>query len=470
MTLFTSNNYLEKSCLIPVSKLPEPLRKGHALALKAFDSKAVAYKSNEIVRVSMDHYLRAINEYMTVHESETHPTSAKNRKGQVNMNHRIPARQPTSTIREGIVERIPEDIRFIRRYVAMHGKVKTKLAVMRLLTSMQKAMLEKRIRKTSPYAQEILQIQDQLISCANRMDEEAEINIASKQLVKYKEIASSQRIRDSIALLKRFILIQGRVGVDQKAQRLIKAMERMVNNGKISKKDPYATKLNEAYKSLKIYLRDNHATPEIKQSELQGIYGLLGINARNSPSEGSGVPGVISSVDLMDMNFETIGLTGRFKALIGDPSVGFTAMVFGQPKSGKSTLMLEFAHQLAVHHGKVLYVAIEEGYGYTLKEKVSRIGAVHPRLCIAEALPKELAQFDFVFIDSVSRAGMELEDLVKLKKHNPKTSFVNIFHSTKDGKFKGGNELAHEVDVIIEVADKKAKGQGRYGHGEIQFS
>ena len=48
-------------------------------------------------------------------------------------------------------------------------------------------------------------------------------------------------------------------------------------------------------------------------------------------------------------------------------------MVFGQPKSGKSNLMLEFAHHLAREHGEVLYCAIEEGFGYTLQEKVGRL-------------------------------------------------------------------------------------------------
>jgi KaiC/GvpD/RAD55 family RecA-like ATPase len=48
----------------------------------------------------------------------------------------------------------------------------------------------------------------------------------------------------------------------------------------------------------------------------------------------------MSSQELMRMDFETIGLKGKFRELIGDPSVGFTAMVFGQPKSGKSTFMI----------------------------------------------------------------------------------------------------------------------------------
>lgn len=470
MKMFTTNNYIEKSCLIPVSKLPDPLQKGHALALKAFDSKALAYKSNEIVRASMDHYLLAINEFMTTRESMRQPGSSKNQSSQTKANREIPGYHRSSTRGAGIVERIPEEIRLIRRYASMHGKVIPKVAVQRLLTSMQKAMLEKRIRKTSPYAQEILQIQDQLISCANRMGEQAEIKIVSKQLLKYNEIASSKRIRESIALLKGFVSIHGRVGEEKKADRLVTAMERMVKSGKINKNDPYASRLNEAYKALKIYLRDKKASPEIKQGELNGINGLLRNNTQVSNQLKSGVPGVISSAELLNMDFETIGLTGRFKELIGDPSIGFTAMVFGQPKSGKSTLMLEFAHHLAVHHGSVLYAAIEEGYGYTLKEKVARIHAVHPRLSIAEELPKKLNQFDFVFIDSVSRAGMELVDLIKLKNRNPRTSFVYIFHSTKDGRFRGGNELAHEVDVIIEVQSGLAIGKGRYGNGELTIN
>lgn len=170
------------------------------------------------------------------------------------------------------------------------------------------------------------------------------------------------------------------------------------------------------------------------------------------------------------MKFHTIGLKGKFRELIGDPSVGFTAMVFGQPKSGKSTLMLELAHHLATNHGKVLYAAIEEGYGYTLREKIQRVGAVHRNLVFSEQLPEKLKGYDFVFVDSVSRAGMELEDLIKLKYQNPNTSFIFIFHATKDGKFRGENNLAHEVDVIIEVEPGLAKASGRFNAGgELKF-
>ena len=368
-----------------------------------------------------------------------------------------------------IVEKLPDEIRFIQRYIEMHGKVRTRLIVNRLLSSLQKAMLEKRIRKTSVYAKEILQIQDQLIECLNRMGDKAEISIAKKYLSHYRQIASSQRIRESISLLKRFVRLHGRENIQEKARKLVKEMELMVNSGKITKRDPYVISLNDAYKSLKAYLKDDKGTPKIQEEMLNGIQSLLGSSVSSVKSNNNkSLSGVVTSEALMQMDFETIGLQGRFRELIGDPAVGFTAMVFGQPKGGKSTLMLEFAHYLASNHGNALYVAFEEGYGYTLKEKITRIGAIHPKLHFAEQLPKDLQKYGFVFIDSVSRAGMELADMIKLKNKYPRTSFIFVFHSTKDGKFKGGNELAHEVDVIIEVENGLAKGKGRFGQGEIE--
>jgi len=60
---------------------------------------------------------------------------------------------------------------------------------------------------------------------------------------------------------------------------------------------------------------------------------------------------------------------------------------------------------------------------------------------------------------------MTIEQLVKLHKQYPRTAFVFIFHSTKDGNFRGGQQFAHEVDCIIDVANGVAKGNGRFGVG-----
>jgi len=523
---FTPQNYIDQSCKIPLANLPETLVKGHQLAVKAFAEQQQAYHSNTTVKSTMDHYLNALNEHVGVSSTlrvqkantktkttQIKPKAVTKRTSQTKVeirkaskhskkwvvwnldldqrfanekfdskadamrfihqnNLKVVAPQaitkPKATETK-IVEKIPDEIRFIQRYVQMHDKVRTRLVVNRLLSSLQKAMLEKRIRKTSVYAKEILQIQDQLIRCLNRMGEKAEISIAKKYLSHYRQIASSQRIRESIALLKRFVRLHGRENIQEKARKLVKEMELMVNTGKITKRDPYVISLNDAYKSLKAYLKDDKGTPKIQEEMLNGIQSLLGSSVSLVDSNtNKSLSGVVTSEALMQMDFETIGLQGRFRELIGDPAVGFRAMVFGQPKGGKSTLMLEFAHYLASNHGNALYVAYEEGYGYTLKEKITRIGAIHPKLHFAEQLPKDLHKYGFVFIDSVSRAGMELADMIKLKNKYSRTSFIFVFHSTKDGKFKGGNELAHEVDTIIEVENGIAKGKGRFGQGEIE--
>lgn len=177
---------------------------------------------------------------------------------------------------------------------------------------------------------------------------------------------------------------------------------------------------------------------------------------------------VVASRELLRMEFETLSLQGRYRELLGDPSVGFSAMVYGLPKSGKSTLCLDFASYLAQHHGQVLYCAIEEGFGYTLKEKIERLGAAHPRLFVAGQLPKSLESFDFVFIDSVSKAGMDLSQLEALRKDYPRTSFIFIYHTTKEGRFRGENAHAHEVDVIVQVENGLAKAKGRFGGGELE--
>jgi len=167
------------------------------------------------------------------------------------------------------------------------------------------------------------------------------------------------------------------------------------------------------------------------------------------------------------MQFETIGLQGKYRELIGDPSLGFSAMVYGLPKSGKSTLCIDFAWYLAENHGKVLYVAIEEGFSYTLKEKFERLKAIHPNLAIAERLPDDLLTYQFVFIDSVSKAGLSTEDLTAIRKNYPKTSFIYIFHTTKEGNFRGKQGFAHDVDVIIEVEKGVARANGRFGVGNM---
>ena len=433
--ILTPTNYIEQSCQVDFSALPKALNKGHDLALSAFKDKQSAYKGNETVKSVMDHYLVNLNEAIAKKKPKKKP-GAKGKPRQL---------KPIT----GEVSLISEEVRFIRRFLWLDGKVRPKESVERLLRSLQKAMVERRIRKTSPYAKEIMDIHDHLWGIV--ADEElinVLVELDPKLKKHYKEIANSQTVKQAVKILKRYISLQGKTEIDVQVVKLHRQGKELIADKAFKETNPYHPWVMQMIDVLEHYMEDmDYENPEL---------------AYNMQYLGK-LPEVMSSQQLLSMKFETIGLQGKWKELIGDPSVGFSMMVFGQPKSGKSTLMMEFAQYLAQNHGKTLYVAIEEGFGYTLKDKIQRVGANSSNLSFAADMPKKLDGLDFVFIDSISRGGMEIEDLVKLQEQYPKVGFIYIFHSTKDGRFRGGNHYAHEVDVIVEVSPEEIYASGRFG-------
>ena len=434
--ILTPKNYIEQSCQVNFDQLPKALSKGHDLALNAFKDAQSAYKGNKTVKAVMDHYLCELNEAIA---SKKPTKTIKKRK----------KRSATLKPITGEVSLISEEIRFIRRFLWLDGKTRSKESIKRLLFSLQKAMVERRIRKNSAYAKEIQKIHDQLWNIV--VDEQIQsfiVELDPKLKAHYKEIVGSQSVKEAVKLLKRFIPLQGKSDIDEKVFKLHKQAVHLIGEKKIKMDNPYHPRIMQMIEVLEHYIEDiGYEEPEL-------AYNLQYLGK---------LPDVMSSEQLLSMEFETIGLQGRWKELIGDPSVGFSMMVFGQPKSGKSTLMLEFAQHLAQNHGKTLYVAIEEGFGYTLKDKIQRVGATSSNLSFAADMPKKLDGLDFVFIDSISRGGLEIEDLIKLQEQYPKVGFVYIFHTTKDGRFRGGNHYAHEVDVIVEVSPEEINASGRFG-------
>lgn len=175
---------------------------------------------------------------------------------------------------------------------------------------------------------------------------------------------------------------------------------------------------------------------------------------------------VMPSTDFANLEFNTVGFKDKWLEFIGDPAPGFTAMVFGMPKMGKSYLCVDFAGYLAMNHGKVLYVAKEEKLDKTLQDKLKDKNVASENLFVADALPTDLSQYKFIFLDSVNKLGLSPKDLEKLKADNKGKSFIYIFQATKGGKFKGNNEFQHDVDVVIEVPEQgKAVQFGRFNQG-----
>jgi hypothetical protein len=208
----------------------------------------------------------------------------------------------------------------------------------------------------------------------------------------------------------------------------------------------------EKYENSRDDIDENLPKTKKKSAPLEGI---------NRPEEH-----IMSSVDFADMEFDTIGFKGKWLNLIGDPSPGFTAMVFGMPKMGKSYLCLDFANYLSLNHGKVLYVSNEEYMSPTLAIKLKDKNVANDNLDITGSIPDDLSPYDFIFLDSVTSLKLSPDQLKELKEKNPTASFVYVFQVTKDGKARGANEHTHNVDVVIEVPEKgKAVQYGRFNQG-----
>ena len=480
--MLNTNNYFQKSQSIDWESLPEALSKGNKLVEGASQNNWAAYTSNENIKRVVDAYFQKLSDYLDKNPSAPTQKSMPAKVVKAEPKTASPAKpapapkkapeKKAAAEKEEYdsedVEHIDTDVQFIKRYATMHGKVKSQAQILTLIHSLQKAILERRIKKDSPYAKEIEMMQNQLIGCYEKMGDMAEIKIDSKNLKRYLQIAHSQEGMLSVVLLKAYVALNGKRDIKDKAERLFNRIKKAVEQGKITKSDKYANKLNEAYGTLKNYIDGNPAMLTINKTQLNGLMGILGEDlfqkkSLNGYDDDNGM--IVSSGELLAMDFQTIGLKGKYKELIGDPSVGFTAMVYGLPKSGKSTMCLDFANYLAAHHGKVLFCAVEEGFGYTLKEKIERLKAHHSNLYITDRVPENISDFDFVFIDSVSKAGMDVNDIDQIRKLHPNTSFIFIYHTTKEGKFKGVNEHAHEVDVIVQVDKGKATSTGRFNAG-----
>jgi hypothetical protein len=132
----------------------------------------------------------------------------------------------------------------------------------------------------------------------------------------------------------------------------------------------------------------------------------------------------------------------------------------------KSYLYVDFAGYLARNHGKVLYVAKEEKLDKTLQDKLKNRDVAHVNLFVADLLRGELTNYDFIFLDSVNRLGLNVKDLEELKKMNKGKSFIYVFQVTKDRKFRRNNEFQHDVDIVIQIPQLGVGIQyGRFNQG-----
>lgn len=451
--MITISNYSEKAALVDFSK-SKVLQEGD----KFFREFSDLYNDDDDIKKAIDNHLKLVNAELSKANSSEKSKAVRGKTISNKPEKPRPTKDKAKPQGEP-VNLLSPDVKFVRRYAALHGKVKTQEQLLAFLHSLQKAITEKVISAKSKFADEIMTIQNGLLKAVKAGG--GKIEIESDALENYRAIANGQAVIASIPLLKKFILISGKPSVKMKAEKLLEVISNAKKKG-LLENDPYAKKVEEIIKVLERYIDGKDDRPTIPRIELQGLYGLCGMEM---PRPNLQVGKVVSSVDFMGAVFTVIPFSGRWKSLIGDPSDPFKLMFFGLPGNGKTTLAIQFAHYLASEHNKrVLFVSKEEGFVHTFQEKLTRLNASHHNLFVVDQIPLSLASYNAVFLDSVNSLHLSPGDLLKLYEKYPKTSFVCIHKVTKDGKFRGSQEYEHDVDVSVSCLNMVATAKkNRFG-------
>ncbi|TQM81538.1 DNA repair protein RadA/Sms [Saccharothrix saharensis] len=178
----------------------------------------------------------------------------------------------------------------------------------------------------------------------------------------------------------------------------------------------------------------------------------------------------IAQVDIESARAVSTGVLELDRVLGGGLVPGAVVLLAGEPGVGKSTLLLEVAHQWALSVGRCLYVTGEESAGQ-VRLRADRTGNLHDEIYLAAEsdISAVLGQVDAVkpsmlIVDSVQTMSSPAVDgapggvsqvravtagLIAVAKERG-LPVVLVGHVTKEGSVAGPRVLEHLVDVVLQ--------------------
>jgi hypothetical protein len=163
---------------------------------------------------------------------------------------------------------------------------------------------------------------------------------------------------------------------------------------------------------------------------------------------------VISLSQMKEKNFDIYNFSEEYANLMGNPSKNFSMIIYGESGHGKSTWSIDFSNYLALNFGKLLYNSSEEGFSYSLQNKLSKYDNENIEISEFKRFKDLKAtirgnKYNFVVIDSLNDMELTEEQFTELI--NMGIGIIFILQATKGGNFKGSNKFAHDTDIRIKL-------------------
>lgn len=273
---YAKNNY---------NSLPEPLKMSYDFINKVTQNGAdmESYKSSEAITNTIKLAVDKLNELASKSpaKKEKLPVAkaAKVAKAVPSNKKEITTTkiksQKTKNVKptaQNQVEALPDEIVIMKRYLAFHQKEKTRNQVMNLLDALQKSILKKKIRKTSPFASIVNDIQKRLIKGYTAMQNgkinSIEIKLDADFYNTVKTEVDKFEALTSVKLINRYINLDGEKQTKEKAQKLSKDIDKFLS---IHSSDPYLVNLREISTYLEQYIKSKHSHLVVNDQALAGL-------------------------------------------------------------------------------------------------------------------------------------------------------------------------------------------------------